>query len=82
MSHTYVVGLPVAIEVHPDGSVTFEVDLSEAAEAMDEDDAAMTDEQGNPLYTGPEIDTDILHVEAAIARLGSTISTTTPGGTS
>lgn len=34
---TYVIGLPVVITVHDDGTVTFEADLSEASEAPVED---------------------------------------------
>lgn len=40
-SRTYVVGLPVVLTVHSDGSVTAEVDLSEAS---DLDDASITED--------------------------------------
>ena len=36
-SRTYVIGLPVVVTVHDDGTVTYEVDLSEASEAPMED---------------------------------------------
>lgn len=38
LSRTYCIGLPVSVTVHPDGTVTFAVDLSEAHEAPHEDD--------------------------------------------
>lgn len=37
-SRTYLAGLPVAIEVHNDGRVTYSIDVSEAADAIREGD--------------------------------------------
>lgn len=43
---SYCVGLPVIITVHDDGRITYSVDLSEAAQAISEDDYAdATDEE-------------------------------------
>lgn len=44
-SHT--VGLPVTITVDDDGTVTYEVDWSEAGEAVSEDYNVYEDENGN-----------------------------------
>lgn len=40
---SYVVGLPVIVTVNPDGTVTHEVDLSEAAEAVADEGASESD---------------------------------------
>ncbi len=55
---TYTVGLPVAITVQDDGTVTYEVDFSEADAAPDEwDDSCMTmfEPDGEPLTVTDEL---------------------------
>jgi len=37
-TRSYVIGLPVMVTVHPDGTVTYEVDSTEAGAAIREDD--------------------------------------------
>lgn len=71
MSRTYVVGLPVSITVDGD-LVTYDVDTSEAAEAVEQDD-------GHLEYEG-DLAEDIAAIEAdhnrralsmAVAQLGT-----------
>lgn len=38
MSRTYIVGLPVAITVEDDGTVTYDIDTAEASSAIWEDE--------------------------------------------
>lgn len=61
---TYVVGLPVVITIHPDGSVLAEVDLSEAYDIYD---GAPLDDDLMPLYDDETINVDVLTVSAAVA---------------
>jgi hypothetical protein len=47
---TYAVGLPVLVTVHDDGTVTFDIDISEAADAISEiqeGDVILEDADGN-----------------------------------
>lgn len=66
---TYVVGLPVVISVHPDGTVTAEVDLSEAADLWD---GIPTEGDGTPevplrpLYGDDEVAADTQAVTLAV----------------
>lgn len=62
---SYCIGLPVTITVHADGRVEHEVDLSEAT---DLDEGEPTDDEGNGLYTVPQIDADMAAVEAWLVR--------------
>lgn len=43
VDRSYVVGLPVIVTVHTDGRVTYEVDVSEMAQAIAEDDQTDAD---------------------------------------
>jgi len=67
MSRTYVIGLPVVITVADDGTVTAEVDLSEASDLHDS--SASYDERLDALPE-PErdavIDADIAAVQKAV----------------
>lgn len=59
----YTVGLPVTITVHADGSVTAEVDLSEASDLWD---GVPTDQSGLVLYSNREVERDITTVNLAV----------------
>ena len=61
---TMAIGLPVYIEVYPDGEVTIEVDLSEAT---DYDDSATYGEDGMPVEELSEA--AVARVEKAMKRL-------------
>jgi len=62
----YCVGLPVTILVDDAGVVRYEVDLCEASSAVREDTAVPIDEEGQPLYTDEQVDSDAKRVEAAL----------------
>lgn len=69
MPRTYVIGLPVVITVHDDGTVTAEVDLSEASDlhdssaSYDEALTALSDDERDAI-----IDADIDRVENAVIQ--------------
>lgn len=65
----YAVGLPVGVTIYADGTVHFEVDLSEVSD-IDEDDDAYE------RYGDEQVAADALTVSAAADRLRNTISTT------
>jgi hypothetical protein len=47
---TYVVGLPVVITVHDDGTVVYEIDRSEAGQGVSEyGEMPLYDEEGNEI---------------------------------
>jgi hypothetical protein len=76
---SYTVGLPVTIDVHADGSVTFEVHLEDADDLFD---GAPIDESAPngvlvSLYTDEEIERDQKVVSAASATINHTFKTTT-----
>lgn len=70
----YTLGLPVMISVHSNGSVTFEVDLTEADDLFD---GVPTDENLIPLYDDIDVEVDQMIVSAAAATIGRGFSTTT-----
>jgi hypothetical protein len=71
----YAIGVPVAITVGDNGSVTFDVDLTEASDLWE---GRLTDEHGDPISTDADCDRDSLFVEAACARLGNHFQFSTP----
>lgn len=62
-AHWFTVGVPMYVEVAEDGTVTFEVDLTEVD--MDEDDEACA------RYSDEERERIELFVSAACSRLGN-----------
>jgi hypothetical protein len=69
-ARTYVVGLPVVVEVDDNGRVTFEVDLSEAGTSLaDDEDAAA----GHPDEVLAD---DARQVERAASSLSTHMTTT------
>lgn len=55
---TYVVGLPVMVTVHDDGTVTYDIDTSEATDGPREFDSSymvMTDDDDNTIEMTDEI---------------------------
>lgn len=60
---TYVVGLPVAVTIHPDGKVEIDVDLSEIGD-IDEDDEAYE-------RYGAQVMIDSLTVSTAADTIGN-----------
>ncbi len=62
---TYVVGLPVAITVDPDGVVSAQVDLSEAS-AIHE--GQPTNDEGEPEYPADLVDADMNTIENAVIQ--------------
>lgn len=71
---SYTIGLPVSIDVHADGRVTFTAHLEEADDLFD---GAPTDEQLRPLYLDSEVEADQLVVSAAARTINHTFETTT-----
>ena len=75
---SYTIGLPVTITIDDDGTVTYEVDFSDATNSMDEND--QYDDEGNELDVDEAaLAEDIQHVDAAVtahyqggARLATT----------
>lgn len=67
-SRTYVIGLPVVITVYDDGTVTAEVDLSEAA---DLNDASIPEGQADDIGT---LDRDSAAVEDAVEAKRVTVT--------
>ncbi len=71
-ARTYPVGLPVWITVADDGTVSFELDVSEAADAVAEVDlefVSMLGPDGQPLVVdGALLDADVAAVEAFVER--------------
>lgn len=67
---SYVIGLPVVVTVHDDGTVTYDIDTSEASDAprgYDPDYMDMQDEAGNPIELTDEIlEADRERIERAI----------------
>lgn len=61
MARSYVIGLPVIVTVHEDGTVSAEVDLSECDDLHE-----ATEDSESPAYTSAEVDADIATVGAAI----------------
>lgn len=61
----YTIGLPVSITVHPSGAVSFEVDLSEADDLFDDDDACDPDNDDEIAV----VEADALIVSAAADRV-------------
>lgn len=66
MSRGYVVGLPVAVTVHDDGSVTLDVDLCEIGDVLDNHEGEVTH----------AVEDDIATMTDAAARLGNCLTTT------
>lgn len=65
---TYVVGLPVAVTVHDDGTVTYDVDTSEAGQAVSEADApddVVTDEQAEAYVRQADLDRAAIEADHA-----------------
>lgn len=71
----YAVGVPIAITVGDDGSVTFDVDLSEADDLWE---GRLTDDKGEPISTDEDVERDSLFVSAACSRLGNHHQFTNP----
>lgn len=59
--HTYVVGLPVILTVHPDGAIEYDVDFGDAASAIRELEPSL--EPGD--VTEEELEEDACRVENA-----------------
>jgi hypothetical protein len=62
----YVVGLPVAVTVHPDGRVTFDVDLAEVTDFIEHVEGDIDD----------TVEADISTVSDAAGRVGNVLTTT------
>jgi hypothetical protein len=69
-SRSYVVGLPVIVTVHDDGTVTYEVDTSEAAGAIADD--------GSTDVTEDQRADDVAAVDAALTRVALSRLLNTP----
>jgi len=69
---SYLIGLPVAVTVHDDGTVTFEIDPGDAADAPHEYDPeymSMYDDAGVPLVPSEEVlNVDAARIRAALYR--------------
>lgn len=72
-ARSYTVGLPVTLTVHPDGTVTYDVDLSEASDIEDGQplDWTTCEHPGchtspTPLYTEEEVAADAEVISAAL----------------
>lgn len=65
---SYVIGLPVVITVNDDGTLTAEVDLSEAADIHEDEDAY-------EKYGEAQLDEDIAFVQTRIESLDSPFRT-------
>lgn len=63
---TYVVGLPVVITVGDDGTVTYEVDKSEAGAAIRESDALYSADDKENVIPDDVLEADAARVEAAV----------------
>lgn len=63
-ARSYVVGLPVVVEVDESGRVTFEVDLFEAATSL------VDDEEAAERYTDHERIADVASVTRAVDLMG------------
>lgn len=66
LDRSYVVGVPLAITVHDDGRVTFDVDLSEISDADENIEGEITDQNIADLSTMSE----------AAGRLGNCLTIT------
>lgn len=65
---TYVVGLPVVITVHPDGTVTAEVDLSEADDIFDASTPEEQDDSEEVLIADKETISDAVEQDRVTVK--------------
>lgn len=63
---SYVVGVPLAITVHDDGRVTFDVDLAEISDCDEHVEGEITE----------QVEADILTMSEAAARIGNCLTVT------
>ena len=83
MSHrTYVIGLPVVVEVHDDGTVTYDTDVSEMSDAPFESEDLYGDD-GEPIEISEDTRTeDRIRISDAIQRANDLSRAGTPVQTS
>lgn len=73
---TYTIGLPVFVSVHDDGTVTYDLDVSEAdaaPAAFEPEFMFMYDENGQPIdVSGALVDADTERIRASLEVPGWT----------
>lgn len=65
---SYVIGLPVVITIDDDGKVTAEVDLSEATDIHEDEEAAEN-------YGDEQVTADRIHIDNTLTNLSSMFRT-------
>lgn len=65
---SYVIGLPVVITIDDAGKVTAEVDLSEATDIFEDEEAA-------EKYGDEQVTADRIHIDNTLTNLSSTFRT-------
>lgn len=73
---TYTLGLPVFVTVHDDGTVTYDIDVADAADApgaWEPDYMVMYDEHGKPIaVTNAIVNADTARIRTSLERPGWT----------